>query len=37
LRDRPHAAHDYVVRLKAELAIMLLHDKIDSLREKQWQ
>jgi len=35
-KDRIHAAHDYEVNLKAELEIMLLHDKIDHLREKQW-
>jgi uncharacterized membrane protein len=36
-RDRLHAEHDYEVNLKAELEIMLLHEKIDSLRETQWQ
>ncbi len=35
-RDRVSAAHDYEVNLKAELEIMLLHDKVDELREKQW-
>jgi len=35
-RDRQHAEHDYEVNLKAELDIMLLHKKIDELREKQW-
>jgi uncharacterized membrane protein len=35
-KDRIHAAHDYEVNLKAELEIMLLHEKIDHLREKQW-
>jgi hypothetical protein len=30
------AEHDYEVNLKAELEIMLLHDKIDQLRQKQW-
>lgn len=36
-KDRLSAEHDYEVNLKAELEIMLLHEKIDSLREKQWQ
>lgn len=35
-KDRIHAEHDYEVNLKAELEIMLLHEKIDHLREKQW-
>lgn len=35
-KDRLSAAHDYEVNLKAELEIMLLHEKIDTLREKQW-
>jgi len=35
-RDRANAEHDYEVNLKAELEIMLLHEKIDLLREKQW-
>ena len=36
-KDRLTAEHDYEVNLKAELEIMLLHDKIDLLREKQWE
>ena len=36
-KDRVTAEHDYEVNLKAELEIMLLHDKIDGLREQQWQ
>lgn len=36
-KDRISAEHDYEVNLKAELEIMLLHDKIDQLRESQWQ
>jgi uncharacterized membrane protein len=36
-KDRLAAEHDYEVNLKAELEIMLLHDKVDGLREKQWQ
>ena len=36
-KDRAHAEHDYEVNLKAELDIMLLHDKMDLLREKQWK
>jgi uncharacterized membrane protein len=35
-KDRLHAEHDYEVNLKAELEIMLLHDKIDQLRQTQW-
>ena len=35
-KDRISAEHDYEVNLKAELEIMLLHEKIDVLREKQW-
>lgn len=35
-KDRLHAAHDYEVNLKAELEIMLLHQKIDTLRQTQW-
>jgi len=35
-KDRIHAEHDYEVNLKAELDIMLLHKKMDLLREKQW-
>ena len=34
--DRKNAEHDYEVNLKAELEIMLLHEKIDLLRESQW-
>ena len=36
-KDRVTAEHDYEVNLKAELEIMLLHDKLDLLRETQWQ
>lgn len=35
-KDRLTAAHDYEVNLKAELEIMLLHEKLDLLRETQW-
>lgn len=35
-KDRLHAEHDYEVNLKAELEIMLLHQKVDLLREGQW-
>jgi uncharacterized membrane protein len=35
-KDRLDAAHDYEVNLKAELEILTLHEKIDSLREQQW-
>jgi uncharacterized membrane protein len=36
-KDRISAEHDYEVNLKAELEIMLLHEKIDLLRETQWE
>ena len=36
-KDRVNAEHDYEVNLKAELEIMLLHDKLDLLREGQWR
>lgn len=35
-KDRLDAEHDYEVNLKAELEIMLLHEKIDTLRHEQW-
>ena len=35
-KDRLSAEHDYEVNLKAEMEIMLLHEKLDVLREKQW-
>ena len=35
-KDRLNAEHDYEVNLKAELEIMLLHEKLDQLREHQW-
>ena len=35
-KDRLSAEHDYEVNLKAELEIMALHEKMDSLKEKQW-
>lgn len=36
-KDRINAEHDYEVNLKAELEIMLLHEKVDLLREGQWE
>ncbi|MDM0112299.1 DUF1003 domain-containing protein [Variovorax sp. J22R133] len=36
-KDRITAEHDYEVNLKAELEIMLLHEKLDQLRETQWK
>jgi len=36
-KDRLGAEHDYEVNLKAELEIMLLHEKLDELRQAQWQ
>jgi uncharacterized membrane protein len=35
-KDRISAEHDYEVNLKAELEIMVLHEKIDLLKDKQW-
>jgi uncharacterized membrane protein len=35
-KDRLNAEHDYEVNLKAELEIILLHEKMDLLRESQW-
>ena len=36
-KDRLSAEHDYEVNLKAELEIIALHEKIDSLRQEQWK
>lgn len=35
-QDRVAAEHDYEVNLKAELEILALHRKVDTLREQQW-
>ena len=35
-KDRVAAEHDYEVNLKAELEILALHKKVDTLREQQW-
>lgn len=35
-KDRIAAEHDYEVNLKAELEILALHKKVDTLREQQW-
>ncbi len=35
-KDRVAAAYDYEVNLKAELEILALHQKIDTLRQEQW-
>jgi uncharacterized membrane protein len=35
-KDRHHAQQDYEVNLMAEIEIRDLHDKLDSLRFKQW-
>lgn len=32
--DRAAAEHDYIVNMRAELEIMLLHEKLDALRER---
>jgi uncharacterized membrane protein len=34
-RDRLAAEHDYVVNLRSELEVMHLHDKLDSMRERE--
>ena len=36
-KDRVAAQHDYEVNLKSELEILALHQKIDTLREQQWE
>jgi len=36
-KDRLSAEHDYEVNLKAELEIIGLHEKVDSLKEEQWK
>ena len=36
-KDRVRSEHDYEVNLKSELEIQGLHEKLDQLREKQWQ
>lgn len=36
-KDRLDAAHDYQVNLKAEIEIRTLHDKLDRLREHDWE
>ena len=36
-KDRLRSEHDYEVNLKAELEIQGLHEKLDQLRDKQWQ
>ena len=36
-KDRLSAEHDYEVNLKAELEIIALHEKIDSLKDEQWK
>ena len=35
-KDRIRAEHDYEVNVKAEMEIGQLHEKLNSLREKQW-
>ena len=35
-KDRLAAEHDYEVNLKAEMEILALHQKVDTLREGQW-
>jgi len=35
-RDRLRAEHDYEINLKAEIEVQQLHQKLDELRERQW-
>jgi uncharacterized membrane protein len=35
-RDRLRAEHDYEINLKAEIEVQQLHQKLDELREGQW-
>jgi uncharacterized membrane protein len=35
-KDRMSSEHDYEVNLKAEIEIMLLHEKLDIQRDVQW-
>jgi uncharacterized membrane protein len=35
-RDRLRAEHDYEINLKAEIEVQQLHQKLDGLRESQW-
>ena len=35
-KDRKRSENDYLINLKAELEIMLLHEKLDDLQQKQW-
>ena len=34
-KDRQMAAHDYEINLKAEIEILALHEKVDSMRQDQ--
>jgi uncharacterized membrane protein len=36
-KDRLSAEHDYEVNLKAELEIIALHEKVDTLKQEQWK
>lgn len=36
IKDRINAQQDYELNLKAELEILLLHEKFDNLHENQW-
>jgi uncharacterized membrane protein len=36
-RDRARGKNDYLVNLKAELSVRLLHEKVDHLLTQQWQ
>jgi len=35
-KDRIRGEHDYEVNLKAELEIMMLHERLDQLQKTQW-
>jgi uncharacterized membrane protein len=37
IKDRIDAEHDYEVNLKAEVEILALHEKLDTLRDEQWR
>jgi uncharacterized membrane protein len=37
VKDRLDASHDYEVNLKAELEIISLHQKLDTLQQQQWE
>ena len=36
-KDRLSVEHDYAVNIKSEVQILKLHEKIDDLKEREWQ